>query len=463
MRRDRVSALQSRDLLERHGVLRLLVYVVTLIALLYAAGLIWSIIVHFGGVILLFFLAWVVAFVLQPLSTFMERHRVPRLLAVTLIYLSLVVLVSGSIVLAFPVIHDEVAQIAAEVTTALAPGSLNQLAGQAVRTLHHLGLRPSDARALVRQVSNQIPGATTNLADMAVAATTNLLQTAALLLFDAFVVLILSFYVMLDGGRLVEASVQKLPPSWIPDIRLLQRHVELVFGGFLRAQLITGAVYGALTYVVLTIFRLPNGLIFSLLAGIFVLIPFIGPFLALVPPAMLVILQATPRSIVVHLAMVLIALVIAQQITMQVIAPRVMSAHVGLHPLLLFAALLVGVKEGGVWGAVFAGPIAAVIVATLDTFFERFQRASPLYPHVTAEADSTAAVAPADHHTADAAEAQAAGPGAEPSSQLAVGRSGWDSHKERRPHQSVAGESGGHDHEDGAPHPSPRDATPVSH
>lgn len=453
-----------RDLLERHGVLRLLLYLATIIALLYAGGLIWSIIVHFSSVIILFFLAWVVAFVLQPLSTFMERHRVPRILAITLIYLSLLALVSGSIVLAFPVIHDEVAQIAAEVTVALAPSNLNHLTDQAVSYLHHLGLRERDARALVRQISNQIPGVTTNLANAAVAATTDMLRTAALLLFDAFVVLILSFYMMLDGDRLVEVWVQKLPPSWVPDIRLLQRHVDLVFGGFLRAQLIIGAVYGVLTYLVLTIAGQPNGLIFSLLAGIFLLIPFIGPFLALVPPAMLVILQSPPRGLVFHLVVILVALVIAQQITMQVIAPRVMSAHVGLHPLLLFAALLVGAEEGGVWGAVFAGPIAAVIVAMLDTFFARFQRASPLYPHIAAEADSDAAsaVASADGHTTEAVEASAPGPDTEPSSRFSFGRPGaWNSQKEQRPLQPGAGESASHD--DGAHHPSQRDATPVSH
>jgi hypothetical protein len=60
-----------------------------------------------------------------------------------------------------------------------------------------------------------------------------------------------------------------------------------------------------------------------------------------------------------------------------------MSAHVGIHPLLLFAALLVGAQEAGIWGAVFAGPIAAIVVATLDVFFIRFQQASPLYPDIS--------------------------------------------------------------------------------
>ncbi len=105
------------------------------------------------------------------------------------------------------------------------------------------------------------------------------------------------------------------------------------------------------------------------------------------PPLFLILLQSPPSSLVRDLLVVLVALIIAQQITMQIVAPRVMSAHVGLHPLLLFAALLIGARESGVWGALFAGPIAAVLVAMLDTFFERFQQSSALYPDIRPDAD----------------------------------------------------------------------------
>ena len=59
----------NRDLFERHAVVRLLVYAAAVIAALYAANMIWSVVAHYGNIILVLFLAWVIAFVLQPLAT----------------------------------------------------------------------------------------------------------------------------------------------------------------------------------------------------------------------------------------------------------------------------------------------------------------------------------------------------------------------------------------------------------
>jgi predicted PurR-regulated permease PerM len=379
-----------RDTFQRHAILRALVYLVTLIAVLYAGGLIWGAIGHFSGIITLFFLAWIIAFTLQPLSTFLERHGMPRVLAIAMVYFALLALAAGSIILAIPALHAEVSQLAIKATATFTPDNLNRLTETAVGYLHRLGLRRNDARAFVSQLANRIPSVTASLASSAVATSTSLLSAAASLLFDSLLVLILSFYIMLDGDRLAEEWIGKLPPAWIADVRLFQSHVDAIFGGFLRAQLIIAGAYGLLTYVVLLIMGQPNGLVFAFLAAIAMLIPFVGPFLAVVPPLLVVLLQSPPDRLALNLVIVLVALGVAQQITMQVIAPRVMSAHVGLPPLLLFAALLVGAQEGGIWGAVFAGPIAAVLVAMLDTFFERFQQRSPLYPHIMPQPETAA-------------------------------------------------------------------------
>src|SRR5262249_4956501 len=180
-----------------------------------------------------------------------------------------------------------------------------------------------------------------------------------------------SFYMMLDGDRLVARFVAKLPLTWQTDIRLFQNNVEQIFGGFFRAQLTIGAIYGLLTWITLIALGQANGLLVAVLAGAIMLIPFIGPFFAIIPPLLLVLLQ-TPSTD--HLVLTLILLVgfqiAAQQIVLQLIAPRIFSTQMGIPPLLLFAALLIGAKAGGIWGAFFAGPIAAVAYATAQVYYE---------------------------------------------------------------------------------------------
>src|SRR5215467_2067679 len=152
---------------------------------------------------------------------------------------------------------------------------------------------------------------------------------------------------MLDGDRLVESLVVRLPPAWIPEVRLFQRYVERIFGGFFRAQMTVGAIYGVLTWLVLALLGQANGFLVALLAGAIMLLPFIGPFLAIVPPVLLVLLQSPPNDLLRNLIVIVVMSIIAQQVVFQLIAPRVFGSQMGVHPLLLFAGLLVGAKVGG--------------------------------------------------------------------------------------------------------------------
>ncbi|HST90149.1 MAG TPA: AI-2E family transporter [Ktedonobacterales bacterium] len=367
------------DPLDRHRALRVLLGLVLIVVAIYTVGLIWSALALFGDVILLFFLAWIVAFILEPASILLQRRGLPRTLAVALIYLALLVVVSGAIVLALPSLGDEIRLLAGEIAHAFSAGNLSALSANAVEALRRLGLSDEAARGIVSSVSSQIPNLAARLPGDAVNATTSLFASVMTILFDAFLILIISFYMMLDGDRLVEGWVRHLPPAWIPDVRLFQGYVEQIFGGFFRAQLTIGAIYGVLVWLSLLLLGQANGLLVALLAGVFMLLPFIGPMLSFVPPVLLVLLQTPQDQLVLKLVLLGAMLFVAQQIVMQLVAPKVFGVQMGVHPLILFAALLVGAKVGGVWGAFFAGPIAGVGYAMLRVYYDRFARTSPLF------------------------------------------------------------------------------------
>lgn len=374
----------SRDLLQRHAILRVLLYVTTVIVVLYAIRMVWGAVVHFGDIILMFFLAWIVAFILRPLATFLQQRGLSRVVAVVAIYLCLLTAATGGIVLAVPVIQAQVNHVAAELTLTFAPANFSVLTARAIQSLRRLGLSNEQARAIIAQFTSQLPSFSDSLSGRAVEAATTLVSTIFSLLLDCVIVTMLSFYMMLDGDRLVERFVHRLPPSWQPDVEILRDRIETSFGGFLRAQLAVGLIYGTLSGLILLALGQPNGLLFALLAGLLMLVPFIGNVLAIVPPALLVLLQAPDNEVIGKLVIAVIALVVAQQLTMRLFAPQVLSVHIGVHPLVLVGALLIGAQEGGVWGALFAAPLAALLASILDVFFVRFQQASNLYPDVIA-------------------------------------------------------------------------------
>jgi len=369
----------SPDLLERHRMLRLLVGMLIFVIGIFIVYLIWSILVMLGDVILLFFLAWIIAFILEPVSLLLQKRGLKRVLAVSLIYVALMVVVSGLIVLTIPSIEYEVQLLASEVTRALSPDNLGSLSQSAVTLLRHFGLSKQNARNIVNSISGQIPQMTLSLTSGAVNTTTQLVAEVVSILFDTFLVMIISFYMMLDGDRLVESFVRRLPTAWISDVRLFQNYVEQIFGGFFRAQLTIGVIYGILTWIILIVFQQANGLLVGVVSGIIMLLPFIGPHLSIVPPVLLVLLQSSSSDLGLTVLLLIIVLIIAQQVVMQLLAPHIFGAQMGIHPLLLFAALLVGAKLGGVWGAFFAGPIIAVAYAMAKVYYDRFAQASPLF------------------------------------------------------------------------------------
>jgi predicted PurR-regulated permease PerM len=385
----------KRDLIDRHRVLRVLLGLLTILVAMWVIGNAWSLLSSVGDILLLFFLSWVVTFVLAPVSNFLISRGFPRVLAVSLVYVALLIVISGAIVLTLPALQSQVTQLADEIKSDLSAERLVALNQSAVGILSRFGFSQRDAQRVVEQISQQVPGWAGSLANGAVNFVTTLVTSIMTILFDTALVIILSFYIMLDGEKLVEGIVAKLPPRWEPDIRMFQRHINDTFGGFFRAQVIVATIYGLFTWLVLIILGQPNGFLASLLAGMIMMLPFIGSFGAFVPPLLLVLLQTPNDQLLGKVLLLVLLLIVAQQIALQLIAPRVFGKTLGVNPIILFAALLLGAKWGGVWGAFFAGPIVAVLYTVIETFYDRFAQTSALF-EPPAEPPSEPHVAPLD-------------------------------------------------------------------
>jgi predicted PurR-regulated permease PerM len=390
-----VDGRDTRDILDRHRVLRLLLGLVTVLVAMWVLGVMWSVLASVGDILLLFFLAWVITFVLAPVSNFLVSRKFPRVLAVSLVYIALLVVISGAIVLMVPAIQSQVTQLAEEIKSDLSAERLAALNESAVDLLRRLGFTAKDAQHNVTQISQQVPGWAGSLANNAVNFATTLVTSIMTILFDTALVFIISFYMMLDGERLVKSIIAKLPPRWEPDVRMFQRQVNETFGGFFRAQIIIAFIYGLFTWLVLIGLGQPNGFLASLLAGLIMMIPFIGSFGAFAPPLLLVLLQTPNDQLIGKIVVLVLLLIVAQQIALQLIAPRVFGKTLGINPLILFAALLLGAKWGGVWGAFFAGPIVAVFAAVGEIFYDRYTRKLPLF-QPDEETEDTAGEPPAE-------------------------------------------------------------------
>jgi predicted PurR-regulated permease PerM len=115
------------DLLDRHRSLRILIGLVIVVIAIYLINVIWNVLATFGDVILLFFLAWIITFILDPLSTMLVKRGFSRVLAVALVYLALLVVVSGLTVLAVLAIQAQVTHLAGQIQSRYNPNSPAQI------------------------------------------------------------------------------------------------------------------------------------------------------------------------------------------------------------------------------------------------------------------------------------------------------------------------------------------------
>jgi len=174
--------------------------------------------------------------------------------------------------------------------------------------------------------------------------------------FNLLLVLIIAFLMLLDGNALWIRFRDSLPADLRSEFELLRMSTDRAFGGFIRGSLILGVIYGVATLLILVAFGVPFQGVLAVFSGLFVMIPFFGPILALLPVLLIAGLGA-PSS----LLPVAVLLILLQQVMLNVVSPRIMSKSIGIHPIFVFFALLLGSKIAGFWGVLLGVPVAGVI------------------------------------------------------------------------------------------------------
>jgi len=272
-----------------------------------------------------------------------------------------------------PMISQQVQQLAGNYNAYL--NSLYSMALSGQQILQSWGVRQVD----IDNFLNQMVGQAQSIGMGALNNTISLLQGLANFALQFILVVILSFYFMKDGQRIFGNMLRLLPPRWQDEAELVGMSIEKSFGGFIRGQLLFAIIYAVLTGIIMMAFGLDYVIIASMVSGLCMLIPLVGNFLAFAPPMLVCLVTPDKASLWLWL---LLALFIMQSIQMNFIGPRVMSQAIGIHPLYVVAAMLVGGQVAGLWGALFGIPIAGAMNLIGRPMMRRIRFQVPLYREV---------------------------------------------------------------------------------
>jgi predicted PurR-regulated permease PerM len=326
-------------------------------------GMAGKIFFDFGDIILTFFLAWLIAFILSPLVRWIIQHvpGLPRVAAVVLVYLVLILILVAIIVFIAQTLATGISDLLLQLPRI--QSNLPGIVAPLQSWLNQFGFGQVDLQALVSQILQSVSSSASGLVGP--------LQSIAVASVGAIgttlIVVILSVYLVIDQDRIQGFLDRLVPPGQRDDVRHLEQSVSRSFGGFLRGQAVIGFTYAAVALGTSAALGLDFVAVTAAVSGILMAIPFFGPFVAWAPPVIVAVFT-DPGLIVPVLAIMMIGWFIV----MNILQPRLMADAVGLHPVVVLGSVLVGSKIAGVSGAIFGIPIAAVLASLFFHYLEIF-------------------------------------------------------------------------------------------
>ncbi len=306
---------------------------------------------YFQHPITVLIVAAILAFLLNYPVKFFERAQISRTQAVIIVLLVTLTLFGILGVTLVPLIIDQTIQLLNNIPDWLAASQKNL---ERVEILAKQRRLPIDLRVMSSQINANIQNLVQQIASGAVGFAGTLLSG----LVDIVLVIVLAFYMLLYGDRVWYGLVNLLPSN-IGDP--LTAALRLNFQNFFISQLLLGLFMVLTLTPIFLVMKVPFALLFAILIGVSELIPFIGAFLGIGLVTILVLLQNWWLAVEIAVAAILM-----QQVKDNLLAPRLLGNFIGLNPIWIFVAILMGFEIAGLLGTLVAVPIAGTIKGTFD-------------------------------------------------------------------------------------------------
>jgi predicted PurR-regulated permease PerM len=350
------------------------------VALLLGAAVLLLVLFYLGrGALGPFIVGLIIIYVLDPAVEWLSHRRlplggrprrIPRAIAVLVVYaLAVVLLVEGFSLLIGPLVQ-QVGEFARDL-----PGFLAALEEQ-LRRLGDVYDRLTIPEALRQAIDRALASLQSGAGGLDLGSLLPIARSIAGLfgsIFGFLIIPVWAFYILKDRDALIAAFDRALPEAWRADAWAMLGIVDRVFGRWLRGQLLLGLTVGVATFLgLLALGVLVNerfiqfAVLLAVVAGVFELLPIIGPILSMIP-TILVALTISPGAV---LAVVVLYLLV-QQVENNVLVPKIQGDAIELHPSVVIFALVLGGAIAGILGAIFALPVTA---AARDIFRYLFRR-----------------------------------------------------------------------------------------
>lgn len=304
-------------------------------------------------IIFILIFAVIIASGVTPFANWLDEKKFPRILGILMLYLSIFVLALFLLSLVVPFVTGEINQLIKDL-----PRFINQVSVSLERAQESSG-RYVDLFSEIQNLLDSFAGYLQASSQSAF----NFVVSIFGGLFSFLAVVVLSFYLSVMRGGIESFIRAIVPREFEAEVINVWRRSERKVGKWLQGQLLLALIVGLAVYVTLSLMGVKFALLLGIVAMVLELVPGVGPVLAAIPAVILAFTQSTGLGL-----WVVVAYIIIQQLENHILVPIVMGRTVGLNPVVVILALLIGFKLAGIVGMILAVPVAAIIVEILDEF-----------------------------------------------------------------------------------------------
>ncbi|OGM99170.1 MAG: hypothetical protein A2915_00135 [Candidatus Yanofskybacteria bacterium RIFCSPLOWO2_01_FULL_41_34] len=304
-------------------------------------------------VLIIFLFAIIIASAISPFANWLDEKKFPRLFGVLLLFLVVLALVVGVLSLIIPYVSQEISQL---VTI------LPQFVAKVSVSLEKVQQGSPQYLDFISEIENILQGFSDYLQQSS--------QSILGLIIDIFggvmsaiAILIISFYLSVTKNGIENFLGSIVPEKYEGYALNLWKRAELKVGLWLQGQLLLGLIMGLLVYVGLSFMGIKFALVLGVLAAVLEIVPMVGPVLAAIPAIFLAFLLSPALGL-----WVIVFYIVVQQLENHLLVPVVLGKTIGLNPVVVIIALLVGQQLAGIPGMILSVPIATIIVEMMDDF-----------------------------------------------------------------------------------------------
>jgi predicted PurR-regulated permease PerM len=321
---------------------------ITLLAVFGAALLLLRLV----DILIMVFVALVIAATLRPMVSALHHRGIPKALAVLLIYLGILSVLIGLFVLVIPALVNQGGELVRSLPEVYASlvASLAKNSNEAIRTLPQ---RLPTADQLASQLQSVGGAVLTGVLGIGMGVLAFLTQLVS--------IIVLSVYLTLDQSRLERFWLSIAPTPRRPELLAIWREIERRLGGYVRGELLLMASIGLMASLGYLVIGLPYPLALGVLAGLLEFVPMVGPTLGAIP-AVIFALSISPQAAL----LVVVYSILIQVIENNFLVPRLMGHSVGVSPIVVILAVFTFTSLLGIAGAFLALPLAAILQVLMD-------------------------------------------------------------------------------------------------